>query len=477
MYAAPAVVNGLVYLAACDSFLYQINETQPTPIATANHTFSMAYASYSSPVVANGRVYVGSGYEDSLRADNRFYCLNATDLSLIWEFYPGSPTSFFSSAGYYNDRVYIGSRDGNIYCLNATADVPEVLWQLYINETWSSPAITNDRLYIGSKDNHLYCLNLSQSPGSEEYYWRYNTGGEVDSSPAVSDGKVYVGSQGLGGRIYCLGSSAVPTLDYIIIRTAPDGGGSWVGDSSYLLGDIDTFYAAGYNDSFGWIEDVPALWFSDNPSIGNVAPGPSNSTIFNALNHGTCNITADYVGFLNSTGLLTVFNYAILKQGWNLISIPLTQSNTLLSSVLQSIQGKYDAVQLYDNTDGNDPWKHYKVGKSFGNDLAEINETMGFWIHITQPGDTIFIYNGTQPTMNQMIALHKGWNQVGYPSLRNRNTTEALNNIDFYTEVESIWTYNATMQIWKELGEFDYFEIGSGYWIYSLVEKIWDVPL
>jgi hypothetical protein len=245
----------------------------------------------------------------------------------------------------------------------------------------------------------------------------------------------------------------------------------------FLLGDTDTFYAAGYNDSYGWIEDVPALWYSDNTSIGNVAPGPSNSTIFDALSHGTCNITADYVGLLNSTGVLTISNYAILKQGWNLISIPLTQYNTSLSSVLQSIQGKYDAIQWYDITDGNDPWKHYKIGKSFGNDLAEINETMGFWIHITPPGDTIFIYNGTQPTVNQTIVLHKGWNQVGYPSLRNRNTTDALNTIDFYTEVEAIWTYNATTQKWKELGEPDYFEMGSGYWIYSLVEKIWDVPL
>jgi parallel beta-helix repeat protein len=99
-------------------------------------------------------------------------------------------------------------------------------------------------------------------------------------------------------------------------------------------------------------------------------------------------------------------NYTILHQGWNLISIPLIQENRSLPKVLEMIEGYYDAVQWFNNSDSNDPWKHYKVGKPFGNDLFELNETVGFWIHITQPGDTIFLYNGTKPTVNQSIAIH-----------------------------------------------------------------------
>lgn len=169
--------------------------------------------------------------------------------------------------------------------------------------------------------------------------------------------------------------------------------------------------------------------------------------------------------------------YTILKQGWNLISVPLIQFNTALSSVLNSIQGKYDAVQWYDITDPNDPWKHYKVGKPFGNDLFEINETIGFWIHITRPGDTIFLYNGTQPVSNQTITLHKGWNLVGYPSLTNYNRTLGLNKLTFDTHVNSIWIYNASIQKWKEIGPSDYFEVGRGYWIHAKQKSIWEVPL
>ena len=167
----------------------------------------------------------------------------------------------------------------------------------------------------------------------------------------------------------------------------------------------------------------------------------------------------------------------MLKQGWNLISIPFVQVNQYLIKALEMIDGYYDAVQWYDPTEKNDPWKHYRPGKPFGNDLSHLNETMGFWIHITQPGDTIFLYNGTQPSVNQSIPLHPGWNMVGYPSLSNRNRTAALNNIFFDQDVDAIWTFDVATQTWQEIGPTDYFALGRGYWIHSKVTKVWDVPL
>jgi parallel beta-helix repeat protein len=170
-------------------------------------------------------------------------------------------------------------------------------------------------------------------------------------------------------------------------------------------------------------------------------------------------------------------NYTILKQGWNLISIPLIQDNQDLSKVLEMIDGWYDAVQWYEVIEENDPWKHHKVGKPNGNDLFELNETIGFWIHITQPWDTIFLYNGTQPTSNQTIPLHPGWNMVGYPSLTSYNRTEGLNNLTFNNQVDAIRSYNAATQKWEEMGETDYFEIGKGYYIHAKSECEWEVPL
>jgi parallel beta-helix repeat protein len=170
-------------------------------------------------------------------------------------------------------------------------------------------------------------------------------------------------------------------------------------------------------------------------------------------------------------------NYITLKQGWNLISIPFIQEEQNLSVVLSSINGFYDSVEWYKISDTNDHWKHNRVDKIFGNDFFELNETMGFWIHITQPGGVIFLYNGIQPTENQTITLHPGWNLVGYPSQTSYNLTDGLNKLAFGTHVDSIWTYNASIQKWEELGQSDYFEIGRGYWIHAIEECTWEIPL
>jgi hypothetical protein len=170
-------------------------------------------------------------------------------------------------------------------------------------------------------------------------------------------------------------------------------------------------------------------------------------------------------------------NDITLKEGWNLISVNLIPSDTNPGAVLSSISGSYNAVQWYDSADSNDPWKHNRTGKLFGNDLTEINETMGFWIQVTQPGDTIFTSSGTEPVQNQSIALHPGWNLVGYPSLSDKTRDVALNNVIFDTDVDSIQAFNATTGAWENVGASDYFKVGRGYWIHSIVETAWEVPL
>ena len=55
----------------------------------------------------------------------------------------------------------------------------------------SSPAVSNGVVYVGSVDNNLYAIDAVN--GTEK--WRFKTGGSVAySSPAVSNGVVYVGS-------------------------------------------------------------------------------------------------------------------------------------------------------------------------------------------------------------------------------------------------------------------------------------------
>jgi outer membrane protein assembly factor BamB len=54
----------------------------------------------------------------------------------------------------------------------------------------SSPIISNGVVYFGSNSTYLYAIDAVT--GEEK--WRFKTGSSVYSSPAVSDGVVYVGS-------------------------------------------------------------------------------------------------------------------------------------------------------------------------------------------------------------------------------------------------------------------------------------------
>lgn len=172
-------------------------------------------------------------------------------------------------------------------------------------------------------------------------------------------------------------------------------------------------------------------------------------------------------------------NYAIqLHEGWNLISIPFIQIDTDLTSVLNAINDSFNAVQWFNASDANDPWKHNSpIKPPHMNDLENLDHKMGLWINITQPGGVIFECSGIMPTENQSIVLKPGWNLVGFPSSSNKTRDLALNNIIFGSDIDSIWTYNASIQKWERIGEFDSFERGRGYWMHAGVEKTWEVPI
>lgn len=99
--------------------------------------------------------------------------------------------------------VYIGSTDFNLYSLNATNGVK--IWSFptgsYPSYLISSPAVAGGVVFIGSRDGSVYALNAATG----DKIWSYQTGGDVDSSPAVAGGVVYVGSN--DGNVYAFGVS------------------------------------------------------------------------------------------------------------------------------------------------------------------------------------------------------------------------------------------------------------------------------
>jgi len=104
----------------------------------------------------------------------------------------------------------------------------------------------------------------------------------------------------------------IKNIDYIQIRDAPHGGGEVVGDRSFYIGDVDSFYAAAYNFSGAFLGDVVVSWSSTNGTVCGLTR-ELYRVDFKALDAGTCVITAEYNATLNNhTGTITVNHRPVL---------------------------------------------------------------------------------------------------------------------------------------------------------------------
>ncbi len=186
MFFSPVVADGKVYVGSDDWNLYCLDADDGSKI--------WSYKTYddvkSTPAVANGKVYFGSN-------DGGVFCLDAYDGSKIWSYNTGF--EFSSSPKVYDGKVYIGSEVGKMYCLDAYDGS-----QIWVVQTGvcvlGSPAIYNDMVYIGSwGHDEAFCLNANNG----NIIWTFKGETWVYTSPVVVDGKVYVG----GHILYCLNSN------------------------------------------------------------------------------------------------------------------------------------------------------------------------------------------------------------------------------------------------------------------------------
>jgi len=227
--------------------------------------FQTGFAIYSSPAVSAGRVYVGS-------VDHKLHCLDAETGGKIWEFQAGS--NIDSSPAVSSGKVYVGSGDGKLYCLDA--ETGGKIWEFQTGSTIeSSPAVSSAKVYVGSGDGKLYCLD-AETGGK---IWEFQTGAWIYRSPAVSSGKVYVG--GGDSKLYCLDAETggkiweFDTGGGINSSSAVSSGKVYVGsgDHIYCL-DAETGGKIWEFQAGGGINSSPAV------SSGKVYVGSSDNKLY-----------------------------------------------------------------------------------------------------------------------------------------------------------------------------------------------------
>jgi outer membrane protein assembly factor BamB len=171
--------------------------------------YKSARIGYFAPRVADGKVFVDDANT------NTFKCLDAYNGTCYWSLpntttdnlviaygnlyivWGGHITKITSATT--NWSMFRGNNDTpGVYESYAPTDL-SVAWQFKTNgPITASPAIVDGKAYIGSHDKNIYCINAYT--GAK--IWSFTTGYRVIASPAVVGGRVFTGAD--DGSIYCL---------------------------------------------------------------------------------------------------------------------------------------------------------------------------------------------------------------------------------------------------------------------------------
>jgi len=167
---------------------------------------------FSSPAIADGKVYVTSGTIGALAESGAIYCFDAASGKMLWKCSPPGYRATFSSPVISGKYLVVGEglhvcRDARLVCLDISGEQPKILWTYRANSHIEcTPVIDNGRVYVGAGDDGYYCLNLQpDAAGQAVLNWhapgdKYK---DAETSLTVAGGKVYAGL-GIGGRELCV---------------------------------------------------------------------------------------------------------------------------------------------------------------------------------------------------------------------------------------------------------------------------------
>lgn len=135
----------------------------------------------STPLLYQNTVYIGC-------YDNNLYALNAADGAFQWK-YP-TDGGIVSKPTALNDNVYFGSEDHRLHVVGARSG--KVVWTYYTDgPVRSSPRIAEGHVFIGSDDGFLHAVNVNSGRAA----WKFETADAIRSTPYIIDEMVFVGNE------------------------------------------------------------------------------------------------------------------------------------------------------------------------------------------------------------------------------------------------------------------------------------------
>ncbi len=213
----------------------------------------------SSPVIADGRIFVGS-------SDGYLYAIDPADGKQLWSVKLGKAIEAPPSVA--GGIVYIGDSDGVLHALDAASGRSRWTYrtdgEIFGAANFYKPAGDKGaRVIVGSYDNALHCVDASSGRG----LWKYKTGNFINGSPAVAGGIIVFA--GCDAKLHVVDENGkirvtVKTGSFAAASPALVGRYAFVGNYTGRLLCIDT--VAG---KIAWEYGQGSEAFFSSPAIGS----------------------------------------------------------------------------------------------------------------------------------------------------------------------------------------------------------------
>ena len=153
-FSSPAVGPGnVLYYGSGSGYLYVFSASG----SVSRYMVSLFHNLYPPTVSSNGKmVYVGDYY----RYGSYFYAFNTSSKSVSWKFATSGATGGAPVVGS-DGSIYFGCDDFHVYALTPAG---KLKWSYVTGDVVeSTPAVYGGVVYVGSKDGVLYALNAGKT--------------------------------------------------------------------------------------------------------------------------------------------------------------------------------------------------------------------------------------------------------------------------------------------------------------------------
>mgnify|MGYP001806560892 CR=1 FL=1 len=173
---APAVVDGVAYIASTDKHLYAVDLKTGKEKWKAKLKIMKA-----SPCVKGDRVYVGD-------VEGNVYCVDAKTGGQKWQYTPESGGEIVSGCNLHGDNILVAAQGMPVTCLNPKG---EKVWEFAIDGGSNGcPTVSGDVVFASGCDSRFHALDAKT--GKE--LWAIDIPGQAAATVAVSDDVAYVGT-------------------------------------------------------------------------------------------------------------------------------------------------------------------------------------------------------------------------------------------------------------------------------------------